>query len=197
MAPAASASSISLVNNPLPPTSASGRSWMRSPLVRITSSAIRRGRRPSALASVSRPMRAWVSASGLPRVPSRRMMPVDCATVPRKAGRYGNKDPMLVLGIETTCDETVATVVEREGDGPGKILSNIVLSQISEHAPFGGVVPEIAARAHVEALDRVIAKALMEAGKTLAEIDGIAPPARPRVIGRRVVGLTAPHAVLL
>ena len=56
---------------------------------------------------------------------------------------------MLVLGIETTCDETAAAVVERSGEGPGKILSNIVLSQISEHAPFGGVVPEIAARAHV------------------------------------------------
>ena len=65
---------------------------------------------------------------------------------------------MLVLGIETTCDETAAAVVERDGDGPGKILSNVVLSQVNEHAAFGGVVPEIAARAHVEALDRVIAQ---------------------------------------
>ena len=71
---------------------------------------------------------------------------------------------MLVLGIETTCDETAAAVVERTGDGPGKILSNVVLSQINEHAAFGGVVPEIAARAHVEALDRVIAKAMADAG---------------------------------
>ncbi len=60
---------------------------------------------------------------------------------------------MVVLGIETTCDETAAAVVERPERGPGKILSNIVLSQITEHAAFGGVVPEIAARAHVEALD--------------------------------------------
>src|SRR5882672_11494281 len=60
---------------------------------------------------------------------------------------------MLVLGIETTCDETAAAVVERPDHGPGRILSNVVLSQIEEHAAFGGVVPEIAARAHVEALD--------------------------------------------
>ena len=58
---------------------------------------------------------------------------------------------MLVLGIETTCDETAAAVVERLPDGHGRILSNVVLSQVSEHAAFGGVVPEIAARAHVEA----------------------------------------------
>ncbi len=60
---------------------------------------------------------------------------------------------MIILGIETTCDETAAAVVSRTADGHGQILSNIVLSQISEHAEFGGVVPEIAARAHVEALD--------------------------------------------
>ena len=71
--------------------------------------------------------------------------------------------PWSILGIETTCDETAAAVVERTGDGRGRILSNIVLSQISEHAEFGGVVPEIAARAHVEALDHIIAKAMAEA----------------------------------
>ena len=60
---------------------------------------------------------------------------------------------MIVLGIETTCDETAAAVVERDADGRGHILSNVVLSQDSEHAAFGGVVPEIAARAHVEVLD--------------------------------------------
>ena len=60
---------------------------------------------------------------------------------------------MIVLGIETTCDETAAAVVERRPDGRGEIMSNIVLSQIADHAAFGGVVPEIAARAHVEILD--------------------------------------------
>ena len=66
---------------------------------------------------------------------------------------------MLVLGIETTCDETAAAVVDRRDDGRAKILSNIVLSQVNEHAAFGGVVPEIAARAHVEVLDMIIGKA--------------------------------------
>ena len=72
-------------------------------------------------------------------------------------------DPMVVLGIETTCDETAAAVVERPEAGPGNILSNIIFSQVDEHAAFGGVVPEIAARAHVEALDVLIAEAMTEA----------------------------------
>jgi len=75
--------------------------------------------------------------------------------------------PTLVLGIETTCDETAAAVVERQRDGSARILSNIVRSQVAEHAAFGGVVPEIAARAHVEALDRIIAKAMAEALATI------------------------------
>ena len=65
---------------------------------------------------------------------------------------------MIVLGIETTCDETAAAVVERRHDGTSAILSNIVYSQITEHAPFGGVVPEIAARGHVDRLDSIIAR---------------------------------------
>jgi N6-L-threonylcarbamoyladenine synthase len=78
----------------------------------------------------------------------------------RVAPFRGRNFAMLVLGIETTCDETAAAVVERDADGRGRILSNVVLSQVAEHAAFGGVVPEIAARAHVEALDLVIAKAM-------------------------------------
>ena len=70
---------------------------------------------------------------------------------------------MIVLGIETSCDETAAAVVERRADGSGRICSDVILSQISDHAAFGGVVPEIAARAHVEALDGVIAAAMREA----------------------------------
>src|SRR3954452_3151123 len=104
---------------------------------------------------------------------------------------------MLVLGIETTCDETAAAVVERSGEGPGKILSNVVLSQISEHAPFGGVVPEIAARAHVEALDRIVAKAMMEAGKSFGDIAGVAAAAGPGLIGGVIVGLTTAKAISL
>ena len=81
---------------------------------------------------------------------------------------------MIVLGIETTCDETAAAVVERSEDGRGKILSNIVLSQVSEHAAFGGVVPEIAARAHVEAIDHVIAKAMSDAVERVIAAHGLA-----------------------
>ena len=104
---------------------------------------------------------------------------------------------MIVLGIETTCDETAAAVVERSEDGRGKILSNIVLSQVSEHAAFGGVVPEIAARAHVEALDLIIAKAMAQAGRGFDQIDGVAAAAGPGLIGGVIVGLTTAKAIAL
>ncbi len=104
---------------------------------------------------------------------------------------------MIVLGIETTCDETAAAVVERAEAGGGKILSNVVLSQIGEHAAFGGVVPEIAARAHVEALDLIIAKAMGEAGKSYDDLDGVAAAAGPGLIGGVIVGLTPAKAIAL
>jgi N6-L-threonylcarbamoyladenine synthase len=104
---------------------------------------------------------------------------------------------MIVLGIETTCDETAAAVVERPPAGRGRILSNIVLSQINEHAAFGGVVPEIAARAHVEALDLIIAKAMTEAGKSFQALDGVAAAAGPGLIGGVIVGLTTAKAIAL
>jgi len=104
---------------------------------------------------------------------------------------------MVVLGIETTCDETAAAVVERSEQGRGKILSNIVLSQVSEHAAFGGVVPEIAARAHVEALDLIIAKAMAQAECGFGDIDGIAAAAGPGLIGGVIVGLTTAKAIAL
>ena len=105
--------------------------------------------------------------------------------------------PMIILGIETTCDETAAAVVERTADGHGRILSNVVLSQINEHAAFGGVVPEIAARAHVEALDSIIAKAMSEAQVSFAALDGIAAAAGPGLIGGVIVGLTMAKAIAL
>jgi N6-L-threonylcarbamoyladenine synthase len=104
---------------------------------------------------------------------------------------------MIVLGIETTCDETAAAVVERFEDGSGKILSNIVLSQVNKHAAFGGVVPEIAARAHVEALDLVIAQAMKGAARDYDAIDGVAAAAGPGLIGGVIVGLTAAKAIAL
>ena len=84
---------------------------------------------------------------------------------------------MLVLGIETTCDETAAAVVARRGDGSGSILSNIVHSQTAEHARFGGVVPEIAARAHIDLLDGIIARAMQEAGTEFAQLSAVAAAA--------------------
>ena len=104
---------------------------------------------------------------------------------------------MIILGIETTCDETAAAVVERTAEGQGRILSNVVLSQISEHAEFGGVVPEIAARAHVEALDTIIAKAMSEAQVSFAALDGVAAAAGPGLIGGVIVGLTMAKAIAL
>jgi len=104
---------------------------------------------------------------------------------------------VIILGIETTCDETAAAVVTRSDDDRGRILSNVVLSQIAEHAEFGGVVPEIAARAHVEALDRIIAAAMAEANCTYAALDGVAAAAGPGLIGGVIVGLTTAKAIAL
>lgn len=104
---------------------------------------------------------------------------------------------MLVLGVETTCDETAAAVVRRAAGGPGVVLSNVVRAQVEEHSPFGGVVPEIAARAHVEALDGVIEKALADAGVELKDLAGVAAAAGPGLVGGVIVGLTAAKALAL
>lgn len=104
---------------------------------------------------------------------------------------------MRVLGIETTCDETAAAVVAWRPDGRGEILSNIVLSQFADHAPFGGVVPEIAARAHVEALDGIVDQAMRAAGLGFEDLDGVAAAAGPGLIGGVMVGLTAGKAIAL
>src|SRR6478752_5524962 len=102
---------------------------------------------------------------------------------------------MKVLGIETSCDETAAAIVERDGAGHGTILSNIVRSQLEEHAPYGGVVPELAARAHVSHLDHIIARAAADAGVRLSELDAIAATAGPGLIGGVLVGLTTAKAL--
>jgi len=92
---------------------------------------------------------------------------------------------MLVLGIETSCDETAAAVVD---DGR-HVLADMVRSQLADHAPYGGIVPEIAARAHIDALDRLIAAALDEAGVGFADLDGIAATGGPGLIGGVIVGV--------
>ena len=100
-----------------------------------------------------------------------------------------------VLGIETSCDETAASVVALDGDSAPEILSNVVFSQIEEHAAFGGVVPEIAARAHVEALDGIIEAALADAATALEDIDAIAATAGPGLVGGLIVGLMTAKAI--
>ncbi|MDP6705291.1 MAG: tRNA (adenosine(37)-N6)-threonylcarbamoyltransferase complex transferase subunit TsaD [Alphaproteobacteria bacterium] len=100
-------------------------------------------------------------------------------------------DGLTVLGIETSCDETAVGVVTA---GP-EILADVVLSQVEAHRPFGGIVPEIAARAHVEHLDRSIAQALEEAGVDFAALDGIAATAGPGLIGGLLVGLATAKAI--
>ncbi|HVK92975.1 MAG TPA: tRNA (adenosine(37)-N6)-threonylcarbamoyltransferase complex transferase subunit TsaD [Mycoplana sp.] len=102
---------------------------------------------------------------------------------------------LTILGIETSCDETAAAVVAREGDGRGTILGEVVLSQLDEHSAYGGVVPEIAARAHVEALDTLIGQALARAGQTLDDVDAIAATSGPGLIGGLIVGLMTGKAI--
>src|SRR5882724_10281599 len=104
---------------------------------------------------------------------------------------------LTLLGIETSCDETAAAVVRGRAPGPGEILSNVVHSQTDAHAPYGGVVPEIASRAHLEILDNIIERALKDANMTLAELDGIAVTAGPGLIGGVMVGLTTAKALAL
>lgn len=102
---------------------------------------------------------------------------------------------MYILGIETSCDETAASVVARDSNGNPELLSNVVLSQIDEHSEFGGVVPEIAARAHLSAIDHIIARALDEANLTLDKINGIGVTSGPGLVGGLMVGLMTAKAL--
>ncbi|WP_437816654.1 tRNA (adenosine(37)-N6)-threonylcarbamoyltransferase complex transferase subunit TsaD [Sorangium sp. So ce1078] len=94
---------------------------------------------------------------------------------------------MRVLGIETSCDETAAAVVTEDGD----VLSDVVRSQVALHAPYGGVVPEVAARDHARAVVPVVREALSRAGMTAADLDGVAVTSRPGLAGALLVGLQA------
>tara|TARA_Y100000590_G_scaffold348600_1_gene399688 strand:+ start:50 stop:1123 length:1074 start_codon:yes stop_codon:yes gene_type:complete len=105
------------------------------------------------------------------------------------------KEKLTFLGIETSCDETAASIVREKIDGTGEILSNVVSSQIEEHKDFGGVVPEIAARAHVEKIEFIIKKALKESNSDLNNINGIAATAGPGLIVCLTVGLNAGKAI--
>jgi len=95
---------------------------------------------------------------------------------------------VIVLGIETSCDETAAAVVEAPLAAGSRIRSNLVHSQLAEHRPYGGVVPEIAARAHLDHLDGIVRRALAEAAIGLDDLDAVAAAAGPGLIGGLIVG---------
>ncbi len=102
---------------------------------------------------------------------------------------------ITILGIETSCDETAAAIVTRRSDGSSDIRSNVVLSQLEDHAPYGGVVPEIAARAHISNLDTIIQRALIEADVNRNQLDAIAATAGPGLIGGLLVGTMTARAI--
>jgi N6-L-threonylcarbamoyladenine synthase len=104
---------------------------------------------------------------------------------------------LTVLGIETSCDETAAAVVRLPETGAVQVLSSVVASQTDAHAPFGGVVPEIAARAHVEIIDDIIRAAMVQAGVGFADLTGVAATAGPGLVGGVMVGLSAGKAIAL
>jgi N6-L-threonylcarbamoyladenine synthase len=105
-------------------------------------------------------------------------------------------ETLTVLGVETSCDETAAAVVRLAG-GRAEVLSSVVASQTAEHAPYGGVVPEIAARSHVETVDGTIEAAMREAGVSFAGLSGVAATAGPGLVGGVMVGLSAAKAISL
>ncbi|WP_203290842.1 tRNA (adenosine(37)-N6)-threonylcarbamoyltransferase complex transferase subunit TsaD [Maricaulis parjimensis] len=106
-------------------------------------------------------------------------------------------DELTVLGLESSCDESAAAILRRHGDGRIEVLADLVLGQTEAHAPFGGVVPEIAARAHAEAMDGLAAAALKEAGLSLAELDGIAATSGPGLIGGVMAALMTAKGLAL
>jgi len=105
------------------------------------------------------------------------------------------KKKLTFLGIETSCDETAASIVQEKTDGIAEILSNVVSSQIEQHKEFGGVVPELAARAHVEKIEFIIKRAINESKWNINDLDGIAATAGPGLIVCLTVGLNIGKAI--
>lgn len=116
---------------------------------------------------------------------------------PNGRATAGAGDGLTVLGLETSCDETAAAVVRLTADGEAVVLSSVVHSQIDDHAAYGGVVPEIAARSHVEMIDEVTRRAMAEAELGFEALDGVAATAGPGLVGGVMVGLSYGKAVAL
>ena len=105
------------------------------------------------------------------------------------------KKNAIILGIESSCDETAAAILEESDQGVPNLLSNIVSSQEEIHKKFGGVVPELAARSHIDKIDLIVNKAIKESGKKLKDIDAIAVTAGPGLIVCLSVGLNFAKAL--
>jgi N6-L-threonylcarbamoyladenine synthase len=119
---------------------------------------------------------------------------------PDSSSRTGAKTldrPLTVLGLETSCDETAAAVVRLDADGRVEVLADEIARQDEEHAPYGGVVPEIAARAHAQKLDAVVARAMAAAGLDFEDLDGVAATAGPGLVGGVMVALMTGKAIAL
>ena len=101
------------------------------------------------------------------------------------------KDDVLILAIESSCDETAASVVKNGRE----VLSNVIYSQIALHTEYGGVVPEIASRKHIEKINQVIEQALKDASVTLQDITAIAVTYGPGLVGALLVGVSAAKAI--
>lgn len=109
--------------------------------------------------------------------------------------KSGDRNQLTILGIETSCDETAAAVVT--GPQDKRVLSNVIRSQIDEHSEFGGVVPEIAARAHIEILDHIVREAMDQANCSWDDIDAVAATAGPGLIGGVIVGFMTAKAIAM
>lgn len=112
-------------------------------------------------------------------------------------GKLGPKPPFLVLGIESSCDETAASILRYTDDNEIEILSSIIASQDAEHAPFGGVVPEIAARAHMQKIESIVQQSVTDAKIDYSDIAGIAATSGPGLIGGVISGLLAAKGLAL
>ena len=119
------------------------------------------------------------------------------ATVAKDAGAEQAGREVTVLGLETSCDETAASVVRLSADGAATVLSSVVHSQIDDHAAYGGVVPEIAARSHVEMIAGVASRAMADAGLDYPALDAVAATAGPGLVGGVMVGLSFGKAAAL
>src|SRR6478609_726160 len=187
------ARSSSFVHSALPPISASGRSWTLSPVVLISTICTQPSGQRCAVSIAAATLRACASASGDPRVP-RRSPCMPPPLVHRRAFRQrAGREMTVILGLESSCDDSAAALVTADR----RILAQAVVGQTSAHQPYGGVVPEIAARAHVEVLPGLIEKVLAEAKMSIGDVDAVAATAGPGLIGGVMVALLAGKGLAL